>query len=83
MAKKYSEELKGQVVEEYREVGNAVVVGKKHGISDKTIHNWIKKADELKSNPLKKENKKLRSELEDAHLELAILKDLLKKTYQT
>jgi hypothetical protein len=42
----------------------------------------VQSADRKVSNPEAAENKKLKKKLADAELELLILKDLLKKTYQ-
>ncbi|HVJ50058.1 transposase [Desulfitobacterium sp.] len=40
--KRYPKELKGQVLRETQEVGNAVLVVKQHGINVKVIYRWIR-----------------------------------------
>ena len=69
--KRFSPELKKQGIAEAKELSNVVAVDRKHGISNVTIHNWIKKSDRLKL-------KKLDQELADQTLENQILKELLK-----
>ena len=61
---------------------------KKHSIPTSTIATWIKKSNknveyklESSKKNLKSENKNLKKKLADAELELMILKDLLKKSY--
>ena len=69
--KRFSSEPKKQVLTEAKELGNISAVARSHGISNVTIHNWIKKSDRLKL-------KKLDQELADQTLENQILKELLK-----
>lgn len=100
MARRYDKEFKEQVLREVEEIGSVPPVAKRHGISDKTIYVWIKKAkhgdwqetpdsamltksyvpspQEYKA--LESENDKLKQILGDKDLEIAILRDLLKKT---
>lgn len=80
--KRYSNEFKAQIVKEVKQVHNVSHVARKHNISNKNIYNWVQSADRKVSNPEAAENKKLKKKLADAELELLILKDLLKKTYQ-
>ena len=84
---KYTTEKKDQVLAEVEEVKCISVVGRKYGITPSTIHGWIKqrkKKIELQPNAknkdLTKEIKNLKKNLDDRDLEIAILKDLLKKT---
>jgi transposase-like protein len=42
--RKYSDELKEQIIRECQEVGNASVVARRHEISNSTIHSWISAA---------------------------------------
>lgn len=91
---KYSKELKEQIAQEIKEVGNVTAVAKKHGIASSTIHGWIYhqkiKAGSVKEvrqelslkNEYFEENKRLKKQLEKKDLEISIMKDLLKKTYQ-
>ena len=81
--KKFSPELKKQIITEAKEVGNVAAVARKHGISPVTIHGWIKKTKESKISSQKSDKQKLRKlekELADQKLENEILKELLKKT---
>jgi len=41
---RYSKEFKDQVLKEAQEVGNSVLVAKKHGIDVKLIYRWAKEA---------------------------------------
>ena len=70
--KRFSSEPKKQVLTEAKELGNVSAVARSHGISNVTIHNWIKKSDQLKL-------KKFELELANHTLENQILKELLKK----
>lgn len=81
-SKQYTPEFKAQIIKEAKEVGNIALVARKHNISNKNIYNWVKSAKLKTTNPSLSENKKLKKELSEAKLELLILKDLLKKTYQ-
>ena len=83
--RRFSAELKKQVISEAKELGNVAAVARKHGISSPTIHSWIKKSEQIDSkiSEQKAEKSKLRKlekELADQKLENEILKDLLKKT---
>lgn len=78
---KYSSELRTQVISEVKEVGNIATVGKKHGISTKTIHNWMRATNNKAQNDQSKEIRELNKKLKDAELENLVLKELLKKTY--
>ena len=86
----YDQEFKEKVIQEVQQTKSISVVSKKHEIPVSTIHGWLKKSStkidlksQIKNKDLKVEVKTLRSKLADAELELLILKDLLKKTYQS
>jgi|TARA_B100001059_G_C17581000_1_gene449844 transposase-like protein len=86
----YDQEFKEKVIQEVQQTKSISVVSKKHEIPASTIHGWLKKSStkidlksQIKNKDLKVEVKTLRSKLADAELELLILKDLLKKTYQS
>ena len=80
--KQYSTEFKVQIIKEVKQINNVSFVARKHNICSKNIYNWIR-SDSLKNNTSNaQDNKKIKKELEEAKLELLILKDLLKKTYQ-
>lgn len=85
----YSQEFKSKIINEVKDVNAISPVAKKHKIPASTIHGWVKTGDikvnfksEIKNKTLKDENKVLKNKLADAELELMILKDLLKKTFQ-
>ncbi len=78
----YSPELKAQVIKEAVETDNTTLVAKKHGIPQKTVHNWVTKQVNKKSISNNKSFKIVEKENKDLKLENQILKDLLKKTVQ-
>jgi len=92
--KRYSEEFKKQIVREVEEVGNASLVARKHDVVPGTVTRWVRKSkmSNPTNNPLNidystnysldKENDQLKKLLGEKDLEIAILKDLLKKTTQ-
>jgi transposase-like protein len=84
----YTQEFKSKIIEEVKEINSISPVAKKHSIPTSTIHGWVQGSKEsvtykkeIKNKTLKNENKNLRNKLADAELELMILKDLLKKSY--
>lgn len=84
----YTKELKKKLLIEVDQVGSIPIVAKKHGVPTSTIHNWIRAAEkkpvyksEIKNKTLKDEVKRLKNKLDESELELKILKDLLKKSY--
>jgi transposase-like protein len=78
---RHSKEFKERVISEAIEVGNVSAVARKHELSPNTLHSWVKCHAKGRGKPDDAvELKKLRSELKDAQLENAILKELLKKT---
>ncbi len=79
---KFSVELKEQILSEIKDVGNVTLVAKKHNISSKTIHNWIKLVKNKDQINHSKDIRSLNKKLKDAELEILVLKELLKKTYQ-
>jgi transposase-like protein len=84
----YTQEFKSKIIEEVKDVNAISPVARKHSISASTIHGWVKGSKQIvtykkdiKNKCLKNENRALKSKLADAELELMILKDLLKKSY--
>ena len=78
---RFSDEFKAQVLKEIEEVGVVTTVAQKHGISSKTVHNWVhatKYKDQIDET---KQIRMLQKQLKDAELENKVLKALLKKTY--
>ena len=102
MTKKvYEKEFKDQLVKEAVEVGNTSLVARKHGVSQKSLNNWVhalkgvskkrslrnleqvrKDIDDTPEqyNQALRQNDKLKSLLGERELEIAVLRDLLKKT---
>jgi len=92
--KRYSEEFKRQIIKEVEEVGNASLVARKHDVVPGTVTRWVRESKmvNITNNPLNidystnfsldKENEQLKKLLGEKDLEIAILKDLLKKTTQ-
>jgi transposase-like protein len=93
--KRYSAEFKNQIIKEIKETGNASLVARKHDLVAGTVTRWVKEAkktnahtsylkysDNKDNNALIKENDRLKKLLGEKDLELAILRDLLKKTNQ-
>lgn len=91
--KRYGADFKNQIIKEVRETGNASLVARKHDLIAGTVTRWVRDAKKA-SNPtralkysdnkdndtLSKENDQLKKLLGEKDLELAILRDLLKKT---
>ena len=83
--KRYSPELKAQVLSEVKEVGNVAAVAGKHGISIGAVHGWMKKEKITSTRETKAQAKlekinKLEKELARKNLEIEVLRELLKKT---
>jgi len=91
--KRYSAEFKNKIIKEVKETGNASLVARKHDLVAGTVTRWVR--DSKKNNStankynndeddtdLVKENDRLKKLLGEKDLELAILRDLLKKTNQ-
>lgn len=90
---RFSAEFKNQIVKEVEETGNAAVVARKHDLVAGTVTKWVreskntsKKNNLLNKNydidaaSLEQENDQLKKILGEKDLEIAILRDLLKKT---
>lgn len=93
--KRYSAEFKNKIIKEAKETGNASLVARKHDLVAGTVTRWVRdskknnsaiNSDKYNSNKddtdLVKENDRLKKLLGEKDLELAILRDLLKKTNQ-
>lgn len=94
--KRYSQEFKDQVIKESMEVGNSAIVARKHDLSPNMVSRWVRehsKPNKIGFGPvygngsynqsakaLESENEKLKKLLGEKDLEIAILKDLVKKT---
>lgn len=81
MGKRVSSELKAQILNEVKEVGNIRIVADKHGITSKSIHNWLRYSKSENEVSQTKQLRELNKKLKDAELENLVLKELLKKTY--
>ncbi len=80
--KKYSNEIKVQVLAEIKEVGSIEAVARKHDISGKTIHNWLRAERNKDVNDANKSVRQLEKTIAERDLQIEVLKSLLKKTYQ-
>ena len=80
--KRYSKELREQVLKEVKETGNMALVARNRGITYQTVVSWVKSEKRAPEKTRKKELKSLELRLKDAELENRILKELLKKTNQ-
>lgn len=93
--KKYSIEFKKQIVKEVQETGNATIVARKHDLVPGTVNRWVRESKQLNKmdkkvkyydikdvTELSRENEQLKKLLGEKDLEIAILRDLLKKTTQ-
>lgn len=89
---RYPIEFKKQIIKEVNETGNATLVARKHDLVAGTVNRWVKESKSNKSsirpayssnigvNIIEKENEQLKKLLGEKDLEIAILRDLLKKT---
>jgi transposase-like protein len=79
---RYSSEIKVQVLSEIKEVGSIEAVARKHGISGKTIHNWLRNERNKDVNETNKTVRELEKIINSRDRQIEVLKSLLKKTYQ-
>ncbi len=70
--KRYPEEFKRQIIREVEETGNATLVSRRQTKVPGTVTRWVRES--------KKQNEQLKKLLGEKDLEIAILKDLFKKT---
>lgn len=91
--KSYSLEFKMQLVKEALEIDNSALVGRKYEVAPKRVQTWVRqyRAGELgggiplaefpalDAKKITKENEKLKGLLGEKDLEIAILRDLIKK----
>jgi transposase-like protein len=82
ISKKYSREEQLKIIDEAKAVGNITAVARKYEINESSIRNWIAKYKNKGNQDLIARVTKLEKILSDKNLENAILKELLKKTYQ-
>ncbi len=78
----YSKEFKAQIIKECIETNNYAVVAKKHDVPATTVYTWFRRDKNKQKTDSRKSQRALERELADAKLEIAVLKDLLKKTNQ-
>ncbi len=79
---KYSAEVKVQVLNEIKEVGSVEAVARKHGISGKTIHNWMRAERNKDVTDANKSVREMQKVIDSRDRQIEVLKSLLKKTYQ-
>lgn len=80
--RRYKANEKAEILKEVEDVGNIHAVCRKRGIAHTTVHNWLKSRKLEGKASHYSENRRLKKKVSDLELENAILKDLLKKTYQ-
>lgn len=80
--KRYSKELREQILKEAKDTGNMALVARNHGITYQTVVSWVDSERKAPAKTQKREIKNLAARLKDAELENRILKELLKKTNQ-
>lgn len=91
--KRYPDEFKRQIVKEAEETGNATLVARRHDLVPGTVTRWVRESkkekgliasynysNNINAQSLEEENEQLKKLLGEKDLEIAILKDLLKKT---
>ncbi|MGG4147580.1 transposase [Paenibacillus algorifonticola] len=89
---KHSKEFKLQVIKEALEIGNKAAVARRYEIAANMLHRWTKEYEAgkfgeesldsvtaLESKALAQENNQLKHLLGEQALEIAILRDLIKK----
>jgi transposase-like protein len=81
MGRKFSSEVKDQVLKDVRETGEVATVARQYGISPYTIQNWIRMEKGRGQMDQLNELRALKKQLKDLDLENRVLKSLLKKTY--
>ncbi len=79
---RYSNEVKVQVLAEIKEVGSIEAVARKHGISGKTIQNWLRAERNKDVHEHNKSVRELEKTIAARDRQIEVLKSLLKKTYQ-
>lgn len=95
--KKYTQEFKDSIIKAAIETGNMALVARQNSLSKELVYKWVRQSKESsrdsKANikklvdnssvkSLEAENETLKKLLGEKDLEIAILKDLLKKTNQ-
>jgi len=91
--KRYPEEFKRQIIKEVEETGNATLVARRQTKVPGTVTRWVRESkkenglilsynysNNINAKSLEEENEQLKKLLGEKDLEIAILKDLLKKT---
>jgi len=77
--KRYSKELREQVLKEVKDTGNIALVARNHCITYQTVASWVGAERNAPAKIQKREIKNIVARLKDAELENRILKELLKK----
>ena len=81
-SKSYTTEFKAQIIKECIETNNYAAVAKKHKIPATTVYTWFRRDKNKQKTDNRKSQRSLEKELADAKTEIAVLKELLKKTNQ-
>ena len=79
---KYSTELIEQVIKDFKSTNDVNLISQKHGVPIHAIYRF--RREKLKAPEVSKDKKikELSKEVADKELEIKILRELLKKTYQ-
>jgi len=80
---KFTKEEREKIAREALETGNQKAVAKKYGIKTTLVYGWTKALRNKKVQQKNKSAREYEKELEDARLEVKVLRELLKKTTQT
>lgn len=80
--KRYDSDFKVQILNEVKEVGSVEAVARKHQVSGKTIHNWLRAERNKDVNESNKQVRQLEKIIHERDQQIEVLKSLLKKTYQ-
>jgi transposase-like protein len=95
--KKYTQEFKDSIIKAAIETGNMALVARQNSLSKELVYKWVRQSKESSRDSkanikklvdnssvkiLEAENETLKKLLGEKDLEIAILKDLLKKTNQ-
>lgn len=79
---RYPTEFKMQMLAEVKEVGSVEAVARKHGVSGKTIHNWVYAERNKDAIDAGRSVRQLEKIIAERDKQIMVLKSLLKKTYQ-
>lgn len=76
----FSREFREKMAKEAIESGNTAATAKKNNLDVRNLYSWVKSYKNRGLDLERKSTKKLLKELEESRMEIAILRELLKKT---